>query len=523
MQTRRFLTTGLWLLIVLLALGACNDRSPPVAVAPDDEAFPPELEQTVRLLRADLEASGYEIAQGYWTLWDVEDCQYPLQTMGFCYGNNPVAPYAIAVLPRWHDEFEDLSLHHAIMEVQPNYRLDEREALVVLAQLPPPGRYFGLQTNVFTREVAFNEEDPFLPNVSHDPMLQDILFAGSPNPARRLLFSSIGNSINNVVIEDQSEAAFDQQRYFIITSDESMAEEITAALLRADVETNHVFTEPVSPYLVNVGLGPEADDLITYIRYALPEDAVAGQQWRERLPLTILRVRDTSGSAPEPFAIPDYEPRTFNYDEHELAADLDALLLAVQEHWQQQVKKVTDEFFSAYKRLDLVGQHCLGYPVTDPPRGPMNCLGDTQDTDYQISPLLRLDKGQDQAADPVIAVVGVLATETGNATYTSLSVNRFPALVGVKDLSNPRLKGTAAKAGFGDVLGDNAELFYVYYLARDCSGLDPCLEISRELVSLGETIRFIQRNYVVPGSRRGPDPYRLLNPFALVFDGSRRP
>ena len=36
-----------------------------------------------------------------------------------------------------------------------------------------------------------------------------------------------------------------------------------------------------------------------------------------------------------------------------------------------------------------------------------------------------LDGGQ------VIAVVGALGTKTGNSTYTSLSVNWFPELVGV--------------------------------------------------------------------------------------------
>ena len=56
----------------------------------------------------------------------------------------------------------------------------------------------------------------------------------------------------------------------------------------------------------------------------------------------------------------------------------------------------------------------------------MNCLGDTQDADYQISAdTYQLDN------DQVIAAVGTLGTKTGNATYTSLSVNWFPELVGV--------------------------------------------------------------------------------------------
>jgi hypothetical protein len=521
--------------VLLLALVSCRDAPPnptgldPAAVA--DEArgstdplskvnrLSPELEQRVRALRADLEARGYEVARGYWTMWGVEDCKYPLRTVGFCYGNNPTAPYAIAVLPRWRDEFVDRSLHHALMSPQrnmaPNYRLQEREALVVVAELPPQARYFGIQSNVFTRETSVNPADSIYQRVT-DPQLRSILFAVSPNPSRMMLMASIGNSINNVAIEQQSGAAFDQQRYFVITPDESMADAMTAALLRAGAPTaDHVFTEPVSPALVRVGLGREADDLITYVRYAMPNDSVAGEAWRERLPLTILRVRPTSSSAPaNPFAVPAYEPRSWNYDERSaLAGDLQTLVGAVRAHWTQPDAEARP-FFSAFINLDLVGQHCLGYPP-NPRRAPMNCLGDTQDTDYQISQSLHIDDGQ------VIALLGTLATETGNATYVSLSVNWFPALVGVQNLSDLQLRGSAAP--FAGALQHDARLFYVHYLARDCGGLHPCVEIPRKLVPVGETIKIIQRNYVVPGSRRGPEPTKLLNPVAIVLDGKSRP
>jgi hypothetical protein len=172
--------------------------------------------------------------------------------------------------------------------------------------------------------------------------------------------------------------------------------------------------------------------------------------------------------------------------------------------------------------VDLVGQHCLGYdgpPPTDGielPRGPMDCLGDNQDDEPQISGgTYHLDD------DQVIAVVGTLGTKTGNATYTSLSVNWFPQLVGVANRDDTVLEESAKK--FKDALS-KPELytkFYVYYFARDCSGLYPwCQEIPRTLVPKGDTIKIIQRNYITPGSRRGPDPYKVLEPVAIEFDGS---
>ncbi|HEU4787787.1 MAG TPA: hypothetical protein VFS57_10270, partial [Gemmatimonadaceae bacterium] len=262
-----------------------------------------------------------------------------------------------------------------------------------------------------------------------------------------------------------------------------------------------------------VGLGREADDFITYLRYAMPTDSVAGEQWRHQLPLAILRVRPRrSIGKPQPFAIPQYDARTANFDETTLRDDRGALVNAVRARWSQ-ASAPAAPLYSLELYIDLVGQHCLGYP--DPSRGPMNCLADQPDAALHISSSLHIDDGQ------VIAVLGTLATETGNATYVSVGVNRFPALVGVANLSDEDLDGSAAS--FAGALQHDPRLFYVYYLARDCSGLPACFEISRRLVSTGEAIKLMQRDYVNPGSARGPDPARVLPPVTITLDGRRRP
>lgn len=514
------------LLACCLAAGAFSASFAATDPLGNANRLPPSLEQKVEQFGADLRAQGYEVARGYWTLWSTEDCRYPIRTVGSCYGNNPTAPYALAVVPRWPEEFVDQSMHHALNEARRNmsasYRLGEREALVVLAELPPPGRYFGIQSNVFTREDTINPDDPIYQRLTvNDPSLLQLLFSTSPNPARVMMVASIGDSINNVVIDRRTGENWQagQQRFFVITPDADMARAMTEALLRAGVPTaDHIFREAVSPELVHLGYAASADDLITYVRYALPDDPALGQQWRAKLPLTILRVRDTSRTdAVEPLPVPAYETRSWNFNETDpaqgLASDLAALALAVQARWQQAV--TPRSFISAYKAADLVGQHCLGR-APNPERGPMNCLGDTQDADYQISTSLQLDGNE------VVALVGTLATETGNATYVSLAVNRFPQLVGVANIDDQQLTGSAAR--FQSALQHDARLFYVQYVARDCTGLGQwCIEIPRRLVPAGATIKMLQRNYVSPGSNRGPDPARVLNPLAIVFDGTHRP
>lgn len=496
--------------------------------------LPAPLERTVQAFRAEVGSRGFEVARGYWTLWGAEQCKYAIQTVGLCYGNNPTAPYVVAIVPQWFDEYFDQRFQHALMQPRRNmigtYRLGEREALVVMAQMPPSARYFGVHTNVYSRKDELNEDDPIysrLYDIDPDfPALRGVLFVTTPDPERMLMVASIGDSLNNVVIQNKgSESPWSQQRFFIITADRDLAEDMTDALEQAGVDPDHVLVEPVARDLVRLGYGAEADDFITYMRYALPDEPAEGDAWRARLPATVLRVRDTEGSqAVEAFDIPEYVSKENNYSEDErlLFGKLAALEAQIRNYWQQDPTEApTKIFLSAYEQLDLVGQHCLGYgsPLGDD-RGPMDCLGDNQDTDYQLGQSMNLDEGQ------VIAVLGTLATETDNATYVSLSVNRFPALVGVANLDDTDLVGSAARfqaAAGVNVLGDDAHKFYVYYIARDCSGLQDCLELSRRQVSRGETIKLMQRNYVKPGSTVGPDPARMLNPIAIVLNGNERP
>ena len=530
MKIRRYFALGLAWVSVTLCLGAslawAKDNAAAAATDPlsNKNRLPAALEQTVGQFRADLEGKGFAVARGYWTLWGINDCKYPIQVLGYCYGNNPTAPYALAVVPTWKDEYQDQKFHHILNEAQRNmsgvYRLDQREALVVVAQLPPEARYFGIGTNVFTRDADLDKGDPIYQTVT-DPLLLSILFGVSPDPSRMMLVASIGNSTNNVVIKNQTgQEPWNRPAYFIITSDAQLASDVTDALTRAGASLSDIFTEPVAPDLVRLGLDHLADDLITYIRYSMPDNEAAGDKWRRDLPLTVLRVRDMSEREyHKPFAIPTYTQRKANTDENKLNGDFGKLQEAVIASWGQQKTATTLPFFSAYKYLDLIGQHCLGYGYPGPAktRGPMDCLGDTQDADYQISESVQIDHGE------VIAVVGVLSTETGNATYTSLSVNWFPELVGVKNIDDVTLKGTAD--GFADALQDssNADKFYVYYVARDCTGLTHCVEVSKQLVPTGGIVKFIQRNYINPGSESGPDPDEIINPVTIVLNGKNRP
>jgi hypothetical protein len=114
--------------------------------------------------------------------------------------------------------------------------------------------------------------------------------------------------------------------------------------------------------------------------------------------------------------------------EMDLKGSVDDLVAAVKGKWGQLTATDTP-FYSLLLAVDLVGEHCLKLP--------MNCLGDTGDADYQISETVDIDSGE------VLAVLGTLGTLTGNAVYSSLSVNRIPELVGAANHIDTDLAGSS--------------------------------------------------------------------------------
>ncbi|MGZ3808452.1 MAG: hypothetical protein ACXVCE_10225 [Bacteriovorax sp.] len=471
--------------------------------ASDANALPLSLSTKVQSFKANLEASGYEVLRGNWNLFTIDDCKYAVAKMGNCFGNNPASPYVIPTVPLWPDEFVDHYMKDAIGPTQGNtwwtHRFDEREAVVVLGLLPPPGGYFGIQSYVFTRQGTINTNDEIYKSLT-DEFMKSILFMPSPNPSRIMVFSSLGDSNNNVTIQRQSGASWEQERYFIITPDAVMERKVTEALLKAGVnDRKQIFTEPVSKDLAHLGLGSSADDFMTIIRYSMPYDEVMGERWRRSLPIAVFRVREKNSTRPvEPYPAPVREARTAR-PELELQGDLDNLVKAVKQQWGQ--ADVPDSRSqSLLLWVDLVGDHCL--------KRPMNCLGDNSDADYQVSKTVSVDEGN------VIAAVGVLGTATGNANYVSLSVNWLPPLVGVINRSNDDLAGSAG--AFSSTVA-NTDKLYVQYFARNCTGIPNCTTVSEAAVPRGDWIKIIQRNYVVPGTTRGADPTQLVNPTIIVF------
>jgi len=292
---------------VIMACFGCIQCSGDNGTAVPGNNVPQSLVQMAEVLSLNLERDGFETTRGYFYQFTVTDCQYPIAIMGNCFANNPVAPYINYAVPAWPEEFVDPTLVNLFGPTPPGYnsifRFDPREAVIILAQLPPPAAYFGMQTYQFTREGTINTSDPiylWLGLIS--PLIQKMFFDYAPDPSRLRILASIGNANNNVVVERQSGASFGQERYFITTPDQFMARTMTQYLHDAGVtDTSQIFVEPVSSAMTT-GLGKSAYDFLFLMRFAMPQNKTDADTWRTNLPMIVLRVRDKNTSrAPEPY------------------------------------------------------------------------------------------------------------------------------------------------------------------------------------------------------------------------------
>lgn len=510
------------------------------------EAEPDEFTET---LVRDLAANGFAVSPGYPMVYDKDACAthtYP--ALRSCFGNNPVSPYVIPVMKAWPDEYVGPTPVNAFGDVDPGYvatyRLDTRDAVLIYGRMPPPGKYMSVTTYAWSQHGRWKAKDydQWANTLDHIPM--QYLFSTIPpddaGSGRIWTFSTLGDSVNNIVMKQKSgEDPFGKDRYFIITASASTDRAVRGALQAQGVPDGRIFTEqipsrdelgPIGP----LGMDRNAMDFFTFFRYAVPDDPAVATQWWDSFqgkdpPLKVMRVRAPPSLGPvERYGLLAYEERTAR-SEVGLADDLEKLVRAVCDGVGDAVN-----FHSA----DCAQPAPASSFMTDPLRdfgwaGPycraldMWC-GDQTDSGLFGTEPLPVDAGQ------VYAVVGTLATETGNATYVGLSVNvaaTFLAPAGVQDTT---LKGSAdAYEGV-----NNRDKFFVHYFTRDCAELrahllpkdrpEDCTDLDGLVPRRGDTdapgdpALFGQfwpgiRDYIEPGTARGPDTRGLLTPRIVRF------
>jgi hypothetical protein len=498
-----------------------------------------------RTLIDGLKRNGFqEVTQGYPRLYTLQDCiVYTYPVLKNCLSANPAAPYVMPVVKSWPDEYVDPATANAFGNTDPGYsstyRLDPRDAIVIFGEMPPPGRYMSLQTLVFSEHGKWNPKVyEQWANTPDRPIPMQYLFdtvpPGDPKPQRLISASSLGDQINNVVMERKSGDPFGKTRYFIVTPSATTDQAVRRALHAQGVPDGHIFTQPIPSKdqfgpIGPLGMGKNAVDFVTAFRYAVADNADDAKDWRARLPLTVLRVRGSRGAVQQyPSLIS--EPRTAN-SEVDLTRDLEKLVDGVCDRLGDDTgltsadcnkpSPASSVMPEMGRDLGWIGPYCRHVG--------MDCLVDQQEAAVYLSPPHSLDSGQ------VVAVIGTLATETGNATYVGLSANDASMLAGVANVLDTDFGGLKGLKGSADTYAGppfgvkNTHKLFVHYFAKDCAVLpdvpdykDNCSPTAGVQGEIGDPalrgmFTFVLRDYIAVGTERGPDPSKLLNPRILTF------
>ncbi len=497
---------------------------------------PDIVERTVQQLTRALGNQDYDVLRGYFKLMTTEDCKLSYQVMHTCYANNPAAPYVIPIVPPWPNEWVDPAtigaLGPTVDGYNGSYRLDPHEALVIVAQMPPPAAFFSEKTYLFTRAGKLCDKSShydFVFNNLHSML--GTFFSLVPQESTRVeLIADLTNNTNSVMMANTSGEPWGQLRFFVITANSAMDAGMRKIFAGMGISSQYVFTEKMPAYIGSIprdrvrdcpsatdlrfGLDAPADDFVTVLRYAMPVDEAAGEQWRKELPLVVLRVRNLDAQV-DTYPWEPFDPRTpSDPPETSYSNSLTTLAQAVCNSWNRhgitQICTTRDFLNMQTSPMLLTGPACI--PDW------MNCIAPSEDTTYSMSGKIPLD------SEHFYAVVGPLSTETDNAVYVGLGLNMSIQQLGFDNLSDYELKGSAK--GYSNQVPD--EKFYVQYFARDCNRLKGQLPAGMifNCKSIGNTLPYCYntedlscnmlaltlRAYIRPGTQRAAEKNSVLSP-----------
>lgn len=481
----------------------------------------------------------YAVAQGNAYLMQNTDCPTYVDIFDSCFGQNPASPYIIPQ-PAVGDSYVDPIYAAPLDTPGPDgttniiYRLSDNDALVTIISYPPQAAYLGYQSYVFTRETSYYADIT-------PPRTRVV----SPDPDRYEIFGSLGNDVNSIIVQDQ----YGQGPWgghvivYITTSNQALADALIASARARGLTPDSIFVEPVGANVIT-GTGAEADDMITLMRYAVPESLSAATDWQNALSSNALVYTVSNASlAVSRFGATPYTAHTVNTSETGLATALQQLAALLATYLEStaptltaasvQSQATTQDDSDGVPVSGLVGSSCIAYGVS--------CEGDNQDTSTYatlIDYVLLL--GPDDTA--FVAGVNHAAERVDNSHYVSVDVYNAATSAGVAASSQTNraaagfdsgvLAGSAERLladlgiaippGNQDLLTHLSKL-YATFVTRDCSSpaiaaaSALCVDLmGNTLIPLNEPVSIVERSYVVPGSTTGGYAPDMVYPYIIA-------
>ena len=386
-----------------------------------------------------LTSSNYSVAEGNVYLMQNTECPTFVSVFNSCFGQNPASPYIIPQ-PPIEQSYVDPYYATGFTTQGPDgptnifYRLGNNDALITVISYPPEAAYLGYQSYVFTSESSNY--------VGINPPRSRVI---SPDPSRYDIFGSIGNDINSIIVQNTYGTApwNGNTIMYITTPNQNLANALIASAKNYGINHDSIFIEPVGSNVIT-GNGANADDMLTLMRYAVPENATSATSWENNL------------SPVANFAINQYSGHTTNTPETTLSTGLQQLSILLQTYLEEkqlsspiaisaQTQATTVDNSNGVPTSGLVGSFCIQYGT--------NCEGDNQDTSTYAT---LTESSIILGADETVFVAGVNHSipNVNNNHYLSIDIYNATNSSGVAGSSQTN----TAAAGFASgVLTGSAE------------------------------------------------------------------
>ncbi len=518
-----------FLLLFVLLLQACDSSS----------SLPQDLNY-YQLWVESLSSNQYTVAQGNAYLMQNTDCPAYVDVFDSCFGQNPASPYIIPQ-PPIGDTYVDPYYAETFNTPGPDgstnifYRLSDNDALITIIAYPPEAAYMGYQSYVFTRETSYYTDiTPPRPRVV------------SPDPSRYDVFGSMGNDVNNIIIENQYGKApwGGNVIMFITSSNQNLTSALISNATNQGINPDSIFVEPVGSNVIT-GTGSTSDDMLTLMRYAVPENESNSTAWENALSSNMLVYRVTNSNiAVSRFGANAYTAHAINSDETSLQTALEQLSSLLQNYLQDnqpltisassiQTQATTVDDANGVPTSGLVGAFCIAYGT--------NCEGDNQDTSTYSTLLDYVNiLGPEETA--FIAGVNHSLESVDNSRYISLGIYNATNSSGVASASQTNAEAAGFESGFlndsaqavltalgisipagNDELTANIDKLYVTFVTRNCNNStvgaasNYCIDLEgTSLIPLSDPISITERSYIIPGSTTGGYVPQMVYPFIIA-------
>lgn len=491
-----------------------------------------------------LTAQGYTVQRGVLDYLTPDKCQH----LSTCYANNPASPYAIVYLPSAagedisdYPEWGTIPIEVDGVKMSANFRLSERDTVIMLGQTPPRSLYYSWVPYIFDRWHPKGWSSPEPRELSKCATIT------KEEGSRCNYFASLGDPLNMLHMNTSMEKgqSFSSSFAHFMGGDKVQVNKIRAMSVNAGIDTSIHNVYPLSNERVRLGLDSTSDSILHLGRVTFTENKAELQEVIKNPSdfVTILRVTPPKDAFGKSFAPNKFSARVVT-PEQVLSKGIsnEDLKNALENELAEGVKKAYLNNYPYMHSFEVKAPAFRdGYDCLD--RG-IKCNGDVQDTLYPNSaleyakslvckkkmgswcPTVRKVTLQPDGSDFFIAT-GINHNATASALYSSMCMYNYQRLESIGQFTSmPSHLDGNSYVGSADrfLKSPLSKYMFAVKISRKCAPNEShCLQVKDSgpnSLPLPNDCLFIERIYL-DEMRAGPTSDVTVKPIVYHFSENK--